>query len=264
MSVARTVPLLVLLMGGTLALEAGAQSRVAPPPPVPPPAPLVNPSQRTIRVEGMGEVKVAPDEAFIDVAVETLAPTAKAAAEENARKMEKVIAALVQAGIPRKEIETRNFSVFPEYHPQTRPEEAPKLRGYRVSNQVEVHVRELARVGALLDTALGAGANRVDSVRFGLSKPEAVQGDALRNAVERARQSAQVLASALGVKLGPVLDASTVTEPQPPFPVAARFEMARAGNAADVTTPIQPQEQTVTARVTLIFAIEPGPPGPGR
>jgi hypothetical protein len=263
MPVARTVPLLVLLMSGTLALGAQAQPRVVPQP-APPPAPRVNPLERTIRVEGLGEVKVAPDEAFIDVAVETLAPTAKAAAEENARKMDKVIAALVQAGIPRKEIETRNFSVFPEYQPQTRAEEAPKLRGYRVSNQVEVRVRELARVGALLDTALGAGANRVDSVRFGLSKPEAVQGDALRNAVERARQSAQVLASALGVKLGPVLDASTVTEPSHPIPVAARFEMARAG-AADVSTPIQPQEQTVTARVTLIFAIEPGPgPGPGR
>jgi hypothetical protein len=223
----------------------------------------VSPLERTIRVEGMGEVKVAPDEAFIDVAVETLAPTAKAAAEENARKMDKVVTALVQAGIPRKEIETRNFSVFPEYQPQPRPEEAAKLRGYRVSNQVEVHVRELSRVGTLLDTVLAAGANRVDTVRFGLSKPEVVQGDALRNAVERARQSAQVLATALGVKLGPVLDASTVSEPPHPFPAVARFEMARAGSGADVTTPIQPQEQTVTARVTLIFAIEPGQ-GPGR
>jgi hypothetical protein len=196
--------------------------------------------------------------------METLAPTAKAAAEDNARKLDKVITALVQAGIPRKEIETRNYAVFPEYTPQTRVDEVPKLRGYRVSNLVEVHVRELARVGALLDTALGAGANRVDSVRFGLSKPETVQGDALRDAVERARQSAQVLATALGVKLGPVLDASTVTEPQRPMPLAARFEMASGAAAADVTTPIQPEEQTVRATVTLIFAIESGAAAPGR
>ncbi len=257
MPVVRTASLLALLMSGTLATLAHAQSRV-PPPPAPAPAPQVNPLARTIRVEGLGEVKVAPDEGFIDLSVETLAPTAKAASEENARKMDKVIAALVQAGIPRKEIETRNFAVFPEYEPQPRPEAAPKLKGYRVSNQVEVHVRELSRLGALLDTALGAGANRVDSVRFGLSRPEVVQGDALRNAVERARQSAQVLASSLGVKLGAVLDASTVSEPQPPMPMVAHFEMARAG-AADVTTPIQPQEQTVTARVTLVYAIEPAP-----
>jgi uncharacterized protein YggE len=262
MSVARMAPLLVLLMS-TLTPVAEAQPRVATPVPSPLPPPQVAPSERTIRVEGMGEVKVAPDEAFIDLAVETLAPTAKAAAEDNARKMDKVITALVQAGIPRKEIETRNYAVYPEYTPPTKPDEVPKLKGYRVSNQVEVHVRELARVGALLDTALGAGANRVESVRFGLSRPETVQGEALRNAVERARQSAQVLATALGVKLGPVLDASTVTEPQRPIPITARYELAR-GAAADVTTPIQPEEQTVRATVTLIFAIEPGAAAPGR
>lgn len=253
MPAVRTASLLAVLMSSTLALVAQAQPRLPQPPAS---GPRVGPLERTIRVEGTGEVKVAPDEAFIDVAVETLAPTAKAAAEENARKMDKVVTALVQAGIPRKEIETRNFSVFPEYQPQPRAEEPPKLRGYRVSNQVEVHVRELSRVGTLLDVALGAGANRVDSVRFGLSKPEVVQGEALRDAVGRARQSAQVLASSLGVRLGPVLDASTVSEPPRPFQAVARFEMAEA---ADVTTPIQPQEQTVTARVTLIFAIEPGP-----
>ncbi|WNG41082.1 DUF541 domain-containing protein [Archangium violaceum] len=250
MPAVRTTPLLVLLLSTLAAPVALAQARQPSPTPA---TPLVNPLARTIRVEGTGEVKVAPDEAFIDLAMETLAPTAKAAAEENARKMDKVIAALVQAGIPRKEIETRNYTVFPEFEPQPRPEATPKLKGYRVSNMVEVHVRELARVGPLLDTALGAGANRVDSVRFGLSKPEVVKGDALRDAVERARQSAQVLATSLGVKLGPVLDASTVTEPPRPFAVAARFEMA---GAADVTTPIQPQEQTVTATVTLVFAIE--------
>jgi hypothetical protein len=225
-----------------------------------PPPTSVLPGERTIRVEGMGEVKVAPDEAFIDLGVETQAPTAKAASEENARKMEKIIAALVGAGIARKEIQTRNFAVYPEHTPPTRPDETPKVKGYRVSNTVEVHVRELARLGALLDTALATGANRVESVRFGLSKPETVQGEALRNAVERARQSAQVLATALGVKLGQVLDASTVSEPPRFIPVQARFELARGGGAAGgAATPIEPQEQTIRATVTLVFAIEPSP-----
>jgi uncharacterized protein YggE len=91
-------------------------------------------------------------------------------------------------------------------------------------------------------------------VRFGLSKPATGRDGALRDAVEQARQSAQVLAAALGVKLGPVLDASTITEPVRPIPMA-RFAMATA-ESADVTTPIQPQEQTVQATVTLIYAIE--------
>ena len=256
MPAVRTAPLLVLLVS---TLATAQPKGVPPPPPMPPPTSVL-PGERTIRVEGMGEVKVAPDEAFIDLGVETQAPTAKAAAEENARKMEKVIAALVQAGIPRKEIQTRNYAVFPEYTPQTKPDETPKVKGYRVSNTVEVHVRELSRLGTLLDTALATGANRVESVRFGLSKPETVQGEALRNAVERARQSAQVLATALGVKLGQVLDASTVSEPPRFIPVQARFELARGGGvASDAATPIEAQEQTIRATVTLVFAIEPSP-----
>ena len=245
----RAVLLSVLLLGTPL---SGALAQPRPPAVVP----VTATQERTIRVEGQGEVKVSPDEAFIDLAVETQAASAQAASEANAKKMDKVLAALVQAGVARKDLETRNYSVAMEYAPPTRVDESPKPRGYQVNNTVQVHVRDLTRVGPLLDTALKAGANRVDSVRFGLSKPETGRDGALRDAVERARQSAQVLAAALGVKLGPVLDASTITEPVRPMPLA-RFAMASA-ESADVTTPIQAQEQTVQATVTLIYAIEPG------
>ncbi|WP_164012180.1 SIMPL domain-containing protein [Pyxidicoccus trucidator] len=226
----------------------------AQPAPVSAPRPQVDPTARTIRVEGTGEVKAQPDEAFIDLAVETLAPTAKAASEQNAKRMEKVIAALTSAGIARREIQTRNYAVYPDYGPPAPNETEPKLRGYRVSNVVSVHVTELSRVGSLLDQALAAGANRVDQVRFGLSRQDAVQGEALRQAVARARKSAEVLAAALNVKLGAVLDASTVTEPPRLYP--ANFAMAEMADARATTTPIQPEEQTVQAKVTLIFLIE--------
>lgn len=241
---------LLASLAGTTAV---AQTRPAP---EPAPVPAVERNARTLRVEGHGETKAAPDEAYLDVAVETVAPTAKAAGEENARKMEKVLAALTQAGVPKREIDTRNYNVFPEYSPPRPDGTEPKLKGYRVQNLVSVHVTDLTRVGVLLDKALAAGANRVDGVRFGLSKPDAVQGEALRQAVQRARNSAQVLAAALGVKLGAVLDASTVSEPPRFYP--ARLAMMESADmkAAGPTTPIQPEEQTVTARVTLIFAIE--------
>jgi hypothetical protein len=234
---------------------AWAQTRPAPPAPAPVLTPAVEPGTRTLRVEGTGETRAAPDEAYLELAVETVAPTAKAAGEENARKMQKVLAALTKAGVPEREIDTRNYSVFPEYAPPLPDGTQPKPRGYRVQNLVSVHVTELSRVGALLDTALAAGANRVDSVRFGLRQPEAAQGEALRQAVQRARNSAQVLASALGVKLGAVLDASTVAEP-PRFHPANIAMLESADTAARATTPIQPEDQTITARVTLIFAIQ--------
>ncbi len=255
MSPVRSACLLSLLLAHLLPALALAQQ--------PPPPPWPSPTARTLRVEGTGEVKVVPDEAFIDLAVETVAKTAKAAGEENARKMEAVIAALMKSGLARKDIETQQFSVFPEYTPVERPGQEPQLRGYRVSNHVSAHVRELARVGPLLDVALAAGANRVDAVRFGLSRPREAQGRALEDAVGRARQSAQVLAAALGVRLGPVLDASTVSEPPRIVPFQ-HFESARAAAADVASTPIQPQEQKVEARVTLIYAIEEGAPGTPR
>lgn len=241
---ATTVALLAGLVGFTVAAQ---------PKPVPVPRPPLDPSVRSLRVEGAGEVKAEPDEGWIDVAVETRAPTAKAAAEENAKRMQSVISALTAAGIERREIDTRNFMIFPEYS-QPEPRTEPKLIGYRASNTVSVHVRELSRIGGLIDRALAAGANRVDGVRFALSNEDAVRAEALRQAVARARSTAEVLASALGVRLGPVLDASTVAEVPRFFPARVALEADKAGG---VTTPILPEEQTITAQVTLIYAIEP-------
>jgi uncharacterized protein len=213
-----------------------------------------DPTVRTVRVEGTGETKAQPDEAWIDLAVETQGATAKAAGEENAKKMERLLAALTAAGIPRKEMETRNYSVYPDYA-QPDPRSEPKLRGYRANNTLSVHTRELAKLGEWVDRALASGANRVDGVRFGLSKADAVRAEALRQAVERARKSAEVLASALGVRLGAVLEASTVAEPPRLYPARAMMAMA-SDKGAESSTQILPEEQTIQAQVTLVYAIE--------
>lgn len=230
-------------------LTAGAQSQ-----PVSSSRPALDPSARILRVEGTGEIKAQPDEAWIDLAVETQGATAKVAGEENAKKIERLIAALTAAGVVRKDMETRHYSVYPEYA-QPDPRAEAKLRGYRANNTLSVHVRELGRLGELVDRGLASGANRVDGVRFGLSKSDAVRAEALRQAVERARKSAEVLASALNVRLGPVLEASTVAEPPRLYP--ARAMMAMADKSAEASTQILPEEQTLQAQVTLVYAIEP-------
>lgn len=111
-AVRRMLSMLVVLVGFT----AAAQAQV-PPPGSPQARPPVDPQVRTLRVEGTGEVKAQPDEAFIDVAVETSAVNAKAAGEENAKRMEKVLAALTSAGIVKRDLQTRNYNVYPEYTP---------------------------------------------------------------------------------------------------------------------------------------------------
>lgn len=212
--------------------------------------------QPAIVVSGMGDVDVAPDLAEISLAVETQEPTARAAGDANARALERVIRALVQSGVPREDIETRGYTIFPEHiH---RPDAEPRIRGYRATNTVVVKTSKLDRVGALIDTALGAGANRVDGVSFSLRDPAVAQSAALKEAVERARRSAEAIADALGVRLGRVLQASSTAGHGPPIPVMrrARAEAMDMAPAAAVAPPIQPGQQTVTATVTVIYQIE--------
>lgn len=224
------------------------------------PTPGMAAADRTIRVMGTGEIQVQPDQAHVDLGVQTFASTAQAAAEENARILERVIDALVAAGVPRDNIETRNYSVYPEYErpdPREMGGQEPRIRGYRVNNTVSVMTDDLDRVGVLIDTALEAGANQVNSVRFSLEDADAAQAEATRRAVEQARQSAETIAAALGVRLGPVVDASTTADPVRPFPMATRARVESMEMAAmDVPTPIEPGEQTVTARVSVVYAIE--------
>jgi uncharacterized protein len=210
-------------------------------------------SGRGIEVTGVGEVEVMPDEATLNFAVETSATTSQEAARQNAESMERVIAALVAAGIPRDEIETRNFSVYPEYVTDDRGE-TPRVRGYRVTNQVSLETTRLDAVGTLIDAALGAGANRVDGISFGLSDPQAAEADALREAVQRARESAETMAQALGVPLGQLLHATTSSNPVRPIPMMrAQADMGETLQAFN--TPIQPGAQTVQAQVVLIYGI---------
>jgi len=217
--------------------------------------------QRVIRVSGSGEVRVTPDVAHIDFSVETTGATARAVGEDNARRMDAVIRALTGAGVARTDIRTSGYTLFPVYAQQERPPrqdpvQEPRIVGYRASNTVTVRTRDVARVGALIDAALGAGANRMQSLRFSVHDAEAAQNEAIRDASVRARRSAEAMAAALGIRLGEVMEASTSTDVIRPF---MRMEAA-AARSMDMAapTPVEPGEQTISANVSLVFAIAPG------
>lgn len=214
------------------------------------------PERPVIRVTGTGEVRAAPDQAVADFAVETQAATAQQAAAENAQRMDRVIAALVRAGVPRDRIETRDYNVFPEMdHRPGEPGGEPRIRGYRVMNTVSATIHEVDRVGGVIDAALQAGANRVHGVRFGLRDPQRFRQQALADAVRRARADAEAMAQALGVGLGMVREAHTGDFTMvPPSPVMfARDAMAESAGSAP--TPINPGEQRVRATVTITYDI---------
>lgn len=218
--------------------------------------------ERLIRVTGVGEVEAQPDMAQLIFAVETAGSSAQQAAQQNSQAMERVIQALVGAGVPRASIETRNFSVIPVYdHPEPpRPVEPgmaapqePRISGYRAVNMVLLRTRELTRVGALIDVALGAGANRMDLLSFDLDDAEAAQAEALRRAVARARAAAETMAAALGVSLGTVVEATTSVEPSPRGMMMERM-MVQARDAA-MAVPVQPATQVVRAHATVAFQL---------
>jgi uncharacterized protein YggE len=215
----------------------------------------VPPREQSIRVTGVGEARAKPDQAIADFAVETVAATAQQAAAENAQRMQRVIEALVRAGVARDRIETRDYNVFPDYDPQPRPDAVePRIRGYRVMNTVGVTLDDIERVGTVIDAALAAGANRVNGVRFGLRDPQAFRQRAIDDAVRRARADGEALAAALGLSLGMVREAYTADIGAVQPMMMERLQMADAGASA---TPINPGEQTVRATVVVIYAIGP-------
>lgn len=234
---------LSMLLGLTLATSVLAAK------PRPPVGSELDPEgPRAIQVTGEGEVQVEPDEATLVLSVVTRAEQAERAVQENARRMKEVVAKLEAAGLSPEALETGQYSLHPDYHhPREGP---PEQRGFRATNTLKVTVKVLERLGTLIDRAVKAGANEVQSVQFSLADPKAAQERALADAVARARSSARVMANALGVRLGPVLQASTTSSPPPVMPLEMR---ARTEEAA--TTPIRPEAQTVRATVTLVFAI---------
>ncbi len=246
-------PLLVPVI--LLSLTVFSAQATEPTPPAPPEMPAPG-ETRAIKVTGEGQVEVAPDEALLVLAVETTGATAENAGRVNANRTAAVMHALKEKGIAAQDIQTGRYDLFPNYPPT--PPDPKRAKGkkdqptsYRAVNSLQVTVKDLKRVGEAIDAALKAGANRVEQVAFQVENPAKAQQQALQEAVQRARAQAGVLAQSLGVELGPVLEASTSTAPPPPVPMKSGLAAERGAP----TTPIEPQAQTITASVTLVYEI---------
>jgi uncharacterized protein YggE len=208
------------------------------------------PPVRTIEVAGNAETRTAPDTADLDLAIETQAKTAEEAAASNAALASKVIDSLKTKLGGKGKITTGGYSLNPEY--DQRPNHKPTIIGYNAQNTVTVNTGALDLVGALIDAAIAAGANRVNSLNFSLKDDTKARAEAIANATRDARAQADALASALDVKLGKIVKATTLSQERP-IPVRMGTAMAMSANVA---TPVEPGEVTVPATVSLTFEIE--------
>lgn len=208
---------------------------------------------RVITVMGSGEIEVAPDLAEIAAGVVSEAETAGDALAANGTAMSGLLTAVAQAGIADADVQTQALNLEPIWDAGRGPEglsdTPPRISGYRATNQLRLRVREIGTLGSVIDALGAAGANQLYGITFSRADPQAQEDAALRAAVEDARAKAELLASAAGATLGPVLSIREGSAPGRPLPYAARAEIAMDMAIAEGSV-------AVGAEVEVVFAIE--------
>ncbi|ORT99848.1 hypothetical protein D081_1429 [Anaerovibrio sp. JC8] len=208
-----------------------------------------------ISVDGYGTATTSPDMANIRIGIESTAKDAKLAQQENATKMASVLEAIKALGIEDSNIKTAFFDLSPIYnYPEGKSAE---VVGYTATNYIAVKVNDVTKAGTVIDKALNNGANRIDSLSFDVKSPEGLRKAALKNAVQDARNKADILAGALGVRITGI---KLVTENV--GSVTARENKMMGTGARDfvaasaVATPLEAGTIDVKATVHIDYIIE--------
>lgn len=202
-----------------------------------------------IIVTGSGSVTVPPDYAEIASGVTTQAKTAKEASDANAKAMAALNATLKADGIAAGDIQTLRFAVSPVYGPpqQNAP---PKLVGFSVANELGIKVRQIAKVGEILDSLIQAGATDSGSVQFLHSNMSQVLDRARQAALADAQRKAALYAQSAGLKLGGVAWITEAPAYAPPSPM-----MAGRAYAAAAPVPISAGTDTLSMQITVGFEV---------
>ena len=203
---------------------------------------------RLLTVTGEGRVSSAPDMATVNLGVQRDARDAGAAMAAASDAAAAVLATLEEAGIEARDIQTTRIGLDPRYARQA-DNSPPRITGYIASNDLSVHVRDLAVLGSVLDAVVAEGANSFRGLSFGVSDSTALSDAAREAAVKDAAARAQTLAEAAGITLGPIqsmAEGGGAVVPQP---------MMRGAMMAEAAVPVAQGEIDVTARVTIVYAI---------
>lgn len=203
---------------------------------------------RRIVVTGDASAEAAPDRASFTAGVQAEARQARDAFAAASTAMARVLDALGAAGVASADLQTSELSVDPLWDDGAGGQRQPQVRGFVASNLVTVRVRDLPALGGLIDAASTAGANRFMGLSFDLADPAAPQAEARAAAVAEARAKADQLASAAGVRLGPVLSITEQGDGQP-MPMLARAEAMSDAKVA-------PGSVGVRVSVEIVYGIE--------
>lgn len=212
-------------------------------------------SDRVIITSGSSEVKVTPDRAQVTVSVQTENADVKMAQSENAAKMDAVVKAIKAAGIADADVRTSGYSIYPVYD-DTSSIFSKKVKTYRVTNSVQVTIRDVTKTGEVIDAAVAAGANQVDSIMFMVSEEleQSLRSEVLGKAVRKARADADIVAAAAGVTITGVKEINVGSYYPPVYYENAR-PAAMDAKATSVSTPVEPGQVTISAQISATYLI---------
>jgi uncharacterized protein len=198
---------------------------------------------------------LTPDTAFVTVSMETTGRTVGDAERQNRMVMSKVVERLKALQIENDRIQTASFTVSPQYKPAPKRADAPpgppEIIGYIVGNTITVEVRNLEKVGPVIEESLAAGANQFQGLQWALQDEQQAKVAALKQAAAKAREKAAALSDALKVKLIRLLSATEESRIVRPVPRMARSMVAMEGGGGEA--PVFSGEIRVEAAVTVVY-----------
>ncbi len=215
------------------------------------------PTPRII-VSGEGEAAAAPDMALISLSVVREGTTAREALDANTKAMADVMAAMKAFGIAEKDLQTSGFSIQPRYiYPDPNKNEnfPPKINGYTVINSLGVRLRDLSKVGEVLDHSVTLGVNEGGNVTFVKDDTSAILEEARKKAVENAMAKAKTITSTAGISIGRVLEMSEQAFTPGPIPMM-QADMAMAKSAGSAPVPIATGENSYRVTVNVTFELK--------
>ncbi|MHB1393995.1 MAG: SIMPL domain-containing protein [Clostridia bacterium] len=209
--------------------------------------------QKTISVSSEGTVKVKPDMVYINVGVQTENTSSKAAQQENATKMNKVMQILKDMKITESDIKTSQYTIYP-IETYSEKDQRSYITGYRVINTLEVTIRDISKVGAVIDAVTANDANTVSNIRFTVADPDKYYLQALENATTKAKAKADVLAKQFGIKIGLPSQINEAGGGYNPPIIYSKMGSVTSGVAAAPETAISSGELEIRASVSLVYA----------
>lgn len=218
------------------------------------PAAGAAPAEDSITVYGQGKVYIEPDIAYITFGYENLDIDPKKAQDDNTAKMDKIIKAVKGAGISDADIQTAQYSVYPEYDYYTNTK---NFKGFRVTNTIRIKVREVGKAGDFIKVAYDAGSNLFNGIVFDVIDRQKAYIEALNDAMDRAKEKAQKLADDSGRAITGVINIVESSSSSSPYysPMSNFVYGAADSSAAYDGGSISSGQLEITAVVNVTYGL---------